>query len=101
MKRRSMSGITERTRIKGMLMLILRGFAEAFPKRYASAMCPTANEVFCPLRSQTFCWRVIKVNGLWFGLGERQLQRNGLAEDWCHSVRDSVGWSVCSLSLFL
>jgi hypothetical protein len=48
-----MSGITERTKIKGMLRLTLRSFADALPNKYASAMCPTANESFFLLRRQT------------------------------------------------
>lgn len=40
----SMSGIMERTRSSGMLGFERNGFDEALPKRYAIAMCPTANE---------------------------------------------------------
>jgi hypothetical protein len=50
----SISGSIERTSNKGMLGLRLNGFAEALPKRYASAICPTANEVdFPPLNSDS------------------------------------------------
>jgi hypothetical protein len=52
LKRMSMSGIIERTKIKGMLMLVLSSLADALPKRYASAMCPTANEVFSSLKTK-------------------------------------------------
>src|SRR3990170_8309635 len=77
----SMSGITERTKIKGILGFTLRGFAEALPKRYASAMCPTANVVFRPFGKQTFGLRVIKLIGSEGVLGVRQLQRC-LAAGW-------------------
>lgn len=77
----SMSGITERTKISGMLRFIFRGLAEALPRRYANAMCPTANEVLCLLKSQTFSRRAIKRIGLESRLGVRQLQRC-LAAGW-------------------
>ena len=51
-KRMSMSGIIERTKISGMLRFTLRSFADALASRYASAMCPTANEVFSSLEGK-------------------------------------------------
>jgi hypothetical protein len=47
-----------------MLRLNFRGLAEALPKRYPNAMCPTANEAFSLLKNQTFNQRVIKHIGL-------------------------------------
>jgi hypothetical protein len=72
----SISGIIERPKISGMLRFTFRIFAVGFPRRYASAMCPTANEAFFLLKSQTFSQRVIKVIGLRSPLGVRQLQLN-------------------------
>jgi hypothetical protein len=60
----SASGIIESTKISGILRFTFRSFAAGFPRRYANAMCPTANEVFSPLKSQTFTRRVIKLIGL-------------------------------------
>jgi hypothetical protein len=51
-KRMSMSGIIERTRIKGILKFTLRSFPDALPNKYASAICPTANEFFPSLKSK-------------------------------------------------
>ena len=48
----SMSGSTERTKIKGMLKFTLRSFPDALPNKYPSAMCPTANEVSSSLKSK-------------------------------------------------
>jgi hypothetical protein len=70
----STSGISERTKISGMLRFTFRNFADGFPRRYASAMCPTANEAFFLLKSQTFNQRAIKLIGLKSPLGVRQLQ---------------------------
>ena len=74
--RMSMSGIIERTKISGMLRFTFRIFADVFPRRYASAMCPTANEAFFLLKSQTFNRLTIKFIGLELRLGVRQLQLN-------------------------
>lgn len=71
-KNMSTSGIIERTRIRGMLRFCLRALAVGFPIRYASAMCPTANEVVFLLRSQTFLRGAIKLIGSWLSLGIRQ-----------------------------
>ena len=62
-KRMSMSGIIERTKIKGMLRFTLRSFADALPNRYASAMCPTANEVLFLLENEHSRWLIIKSIG--------------------------------------
>jgi hypothetical protein len=40
----SASGIIERTINNGILILTRSSFEEPLPKRYASDMCPTANE---------------------------------------------------------
>jgi hypothetical protein len=49
----SMSGIMDRTRIKGTLKFTLSSFPDILPKRYARAMCPTANEAFVLLENGT------------------------------------------------
>ena len=59
----SMSGIMDRTRIKGMLKFTLRSFPDVLARRYASAMCPTANEVFVLLETGTSRWLIIKSIG--------------------------------------
>jgi hypothetical protein len=46
-----MSGSMERTRSMGMLSLTRRPFDDPLPRRYAMAMCPTANKRFSPLDS--------------------------------------------------
>jgi hypothetical protein len=59
-KRMSMSGSIERTKINGILKFTLRSFPDALASRYASAMCPTANEAFILLESETSRWLAIK-----------------------------------------
>ena len=44
--KKSMSGIMETKKSKGMLILALKSLEVAFPVRYPRAMCPTANMVF-------------------------------------------------------
>jgi hypothetical protein len=70
----SMSGIMDRTRIKGMLKFTLSSFPDVLPKRYARAMCPTANEVFVLLENGTSHWLIIKSIGSWYTLGVHQSQ---------------------------
>src|SRR3989304_4361893 len=70
----STSGIIERTKINGMLRFTLKSFADALPNRYASAMCPTANEAFFLLENETSGWLIIKDIGLESPLGARQPQ---------------------------
>jgi len=48
----SASGIIERTKINGMLRFTFKSFAEDLPRRYASAMCPTANEADSSLKTK-------------------------------------------------
>ena len=48
----SMSGSTERTRINGTLKFTLRSLADALLSRYASAMCPIANEACSSLKAK-------------------------------------------------
>ena len=43
-KRMSISGSTDRTKIKGKLNFALRMPADALPSRYAIPMCPMANK---------------------------------------------------------
>jgi hypothetical protein len=78
-------------------------------------MCPTANEAFFLLKSQTFRQRVIKLIGLELSLGVRQLQLNGadrVTGDavWCLAWRRSgADWALvetrvlvsCVVLLFL
>ncbi len=47
-----MSGSTERTNIKGILIVTLRSFADTLPIRYPSAMCPIANEGGSSLKTE-------------------------------------------------
>jgi hypothetical protein len=86
-KRMSASGISERTKISGMLGFTFRVLADGFPRRYASAMCPTANEAFFLLKSQTFDRRVIKAIGLEPSLGVRQSQPNA-----ADRMTDDTSW---------
>lgn len=82
-KRRSMSGITERTKISGTLKFTLRSLADALLNKYASAMCPTANEVCSSLEGKHLagllirlfvdgvvcvreCWGVVGFLFIWF-----------------------------------
>ena len=58
---RSMSGIIESTRIKGTFMFTLRSFADALLSRYASAMCPTANEWGFLLGNETLVGQLLKL----------------------------------------
>ena len=51
-KMMSMSGITERVKITGMLKFTLNSLADALASKYASDMCPTANEVFSSLKTK-------------------------------------------------
>lgn len=44
--RMSMSGMTDSVRTMGMLIFVLRTFANALLKTYPSAKCPTANDSF-------------------------------------------------------
>ena len=48
----SMSGSTERTKIKGTFIFTLRSLADALLSRYASAMCPIANETGSSLKTK-------------------------------------------------
>ena len=68
----SMSGITVRTRAVGTFMFVFRSFAEALPRMYPNARCPTAKRVSFPLGSQTSAWLVIKFIGSESPLGARQ-----------------------------
>jgi len=59
----SMSGITERVRINGTLKFTLNSLADALASRYASDMCPTANEAFFLLENETAVQLIIKSIG--------------------------------------
>jgi hypothetical protein len=48
----SMSGSTERTKIKGTWMFTRKKFPDALLSRYASDMCPIANESCSSLKTK-------------------------------------------------
>jgi hypothetical protein len=56
----SMSGKMERTRTIGMLTVMLSALEELLPKRYAIAICPTANKWVPPLDSDSSVCLAIK-----------------------------------------
>ena len=63
LKMMSMSGIMERTKTNGMLKRTLNSFPVPLASKYASAICPTANEAFSLLENETSRWLIIKSIG--------------------------------------
>lgn len=48
----SISGMTDNVKAKGTLSFVFNITAEVLLERYASAMCPTANALFSPVKAK-------------------------------------------------